>query len=318
MMPIWVIDRPVMDDKWTINQEERSTVDGTVDKFEQNVRNYPLLFEILRSFTTLASTLNLSHAVKELGSTRQTVRRHITQLEELKGGALFRISDRQYQLTELGSLVLPEAQDLLSRAEGWINGKSRQVNGLQYLSHIGDDGWSFFQQQQPVARVFASSGDMLQRTLAAWVASGGEIEHPAMQDVRPYLMVFRRVNDAWLCVELGEESSYVSWFGWADARSSIGRDLGRLPGGEGFGRLVNLAFSEVETNQAIRLDHAFTQIKRTPDGPFVPISFERLLLASKFPDGSFSLLSTVRRTYDVEIKGVSDDMLRLMPEDLLM
>lgn len=293
-------------------------MDGNTQKIVPNVRNYPLLFEILRSFTTLASTLNLSHAVRDLGSTRQTVRRHIAQLEDLKGGALFRINDRQYQLTELGSLILPEALDLLSRAEGWITGKSQQVDGLQYLSHIGDDGWSFFQQQQPIGKAYASSGDLLQRVMAAWVASGGEIEHPAMQDVRSALMVFRRVDESWLCVELGDESSYVSWFGWASARSSIGRDLGRMPGGESFGRLVNLAFREVETNQSIRLDHVFTQLRRDNDGPFVPICFERLLLASRFPDGSFALLSTVRRTYDVEISGVSDEMLRQMPEDLLM
>ena len=46
--------------------------------------NQPLLFEMIRSFTTLAQTLNLSHAVAELNSTRQTVRRHISQLEALR------------------------------------------------------------------------------------------------------------------------------------------------------------------------------------------------------------------------------------------
>ena len=47
--------------------------------------SHAILFELLRSFTTLARTLNLSHAVKELRSTRQTVRRHIAQLEEMRG-----------------------------------------------------------------------------------------------------------------------------------------------------------------------------------------------------------------------------------------
>jgi len=293
-------------------------LDGSSTPQPTDIRSYPLLFEMLRSFTRLAATLNLSHAVRELGSTRQTVRRHIAQLEDLKGGPLFVVSDRQYALTELGKNILPEALDLLAKAEGWLFGKSRQLNGLQYLSHVSEDGWSFFQQQQPIGKVFSSSGDQLQTTMQAWVASEGEIEHSGMQEVRPQLMVFRRVEESWLCVELGDESSYVSWFGWADARSSIGRDLGRMPGGESFGRLVNLAFVEVETNQSVRLDHVYTQLKRDPEGPFVPICFERLLLASRFPDGSFAMLSSVRRTYDVEIKGVSDELLRLMPEELLM
>ena len=77
---------------------------------------YSLLHEMIRSFTTLARTLNLSHAVKELGSTRQTVRRHIAQLEEAKGVVLFTIEDRQYYLTEEGARALPEAQDILARS----------------------------------------------------------------------------------------------------------------------------------------------------------------------------------------------------------
>jgi DNA-binding transcriptional LysR family regulator len=51
----------------------------------------PLLFEMIRSFSKLAKTLNLSHAVHELSSTRQTVRRHIASLEEIKGENLFEV-----------------------------------------------------------------------------------------------------------------------------------------------------------------------------------------------------------------------------------
>jgi len=69
----------------------------------------PLLFEMIRSFSTLAKRLNLSHAVEELGSTRQTVRRHIDNLEEIKGVVLFRVVDRRYELTEAGTHALPEA-----------------------------------------------------------------------------------------------------------------------------------------------------------------------------------------------------------------
>ena len=50
-----------------------------------------ILFELLRSFSTLARTLNLSKAVRELGSTRQTVRRHIYLLEEARGEKLFSV-----------------------------------------------------------------------------------------------------------------------------------------------------------------------------------------------------------------------------------
>ncbi len=307
-----------MGDEFTINYRKVLRVDGGSGHTQNEMRFYPLLFEILRSFTTLAAKLNLSHAVKDLGSTRQTVRRHIAQLEEIQGGELFEVNDRQYALTPLGKKILPEAQDLLARANGWVNGDFSLVDGLQYLRNAVPDGWSLYQQQHPISKVFQSSGTILQETMAAWVKSGGALEHEAMEAVRPHLMVFRRVNDQWLCVELGEECSYVSWFGWAAARSSIGRNLGKMPGGADFGRLVNLAYVEVETNQGMRLDHTYTQVPRETGADPVPICYERLLLASRFPDGSFAMISAVRRTYDVDIMGVSDNMLKLMPKELLM
>lgn len=293
-------------------------MDGSSQPIEPNLRNYPLLFEILRSFSTLASTLNLSHAVRALGSTRQTVRRHISQLEELKGGALFDVSERQYKLTALGQQVLPEAQNLLAQAEGWIVGQSSMRDGLQYLCQVVDDGWSYYQQQHPIGRAFSSTGDMLPSCLRAWAEAGGDIEHPAMKDVRPKCMIFRRSEGNWVFTEVGEESSFPSWFGWASARSTIGRALGEMPGGRSFDNLVNAAYQEVRQTQSLRLDHCYTWLQNHDFGEPLPIAYERLLLGSRFADGSFALISAVRRTYDVEIHGVTDEMLRHMPEKFVM
>lgn len=280
--------------------------------------NQPLLFEIIRSFVTLARTLNLSHAVSELGSTRQTVRRHIAQLEEIKGGALFKLEDRHYRLTPLGEKLLPEARDLFARGQGWLNGTAHTINGLQYVSSCTGEGPPLVQQQHPIGEIFRSNNDLLRRALQAWAMSGGELEHDAMAEIRPHIMVFRRQDNNWLCVELGDECSYVSWFGWAKARSSIGRPLAVMPGGEGFGHLVNLAYMEVEASQGARLDHIYTVFPREPDGPPVPLAYERLLTGARFPDESFALVSVLRRTYDLKIAGVTDDMIRQMPEDMLM
>lgn len=281
-------------------------------------RNYPLLFEMLRSFTCLAATLNLSHTVRELRSTRQTVRRHVNQLEELKGGPLFEVVERQYVLTELGHAVLPEALDLLARADGWLTGQSRLINGMQYLRREDPDGWFFFQQQQPIGKLFGSTSPLLPEVMKAWAAAGGHLEHEALANVRPFCTVFRRVGEEWLFTEVGEESSFVSWFGWTVSRSSIGRPLAEMPGGGNFGLLSNVAYTEVETNQSARLDHIFSVLPKGTEAKMLPISFERLLLGARFPDGSFAMISAVRRTYDVDILDVSNDMLRQMSEDMVM
>ena len=277
-----------------------------------------LLFEMIRSFAALARTLNLSHAVKELNSTRQTVRRHISALEEIKGGPLFEVTERRYDMTDLGRQILPEADHLLAQADGWVTGASSMHNGLQYLRMITDDGWIYYQQQHPIGKVFLSEGSMISDCLRAWAEAGGNIEHDAMKAIRPRCMTFRRSEGSWVFTEVGEESSFMSWFGWTTARSTIGRVLGQLPGGQSFDRLVNLAYVEVEKSQSIRLDHCYTTLYNEEIGEPVPICYERLLLGSRFADGSFALVSAVNRTYDLEIKGVTDDMMRLMPEKYVM
>ncbi|MGJ8615208.1 MAG: LysR family transcriptional regulator [Sulfitobacter sp.] len=293
-------------------------MDGSVTPAKASVRGYPLLFEMLRSFTTLAATLNLSHAVLELCSTRQTVRRHVAQLEELKGGPLFAVTDRQYALTELGRMVLPEALDLIARAEGWLSGQSQLVNGMQYLRREDPDGWFFFQQQQPIGKLFSSTSPLLPDVMKAWAEAGGNLEHEALKRIRPFCTVFRRVGNEWLFTEVGEKSSFVSWFGWTVSSSSIGRPLGEMPGGGNFGVLSNVAYAEVETNQSARLDHIHTVLPKGTEAKMLPISFERLLLGARFPDESFAMISAVRRTYDVDIKDVSNEMLHQMTPDMVM
>jgi hypothetical protein len=283
-----------------------------------SAESFGLLHEMIRSFTTLARTLNLSHAVKELGTTRQTVRRHIASLEQSMGVALFELNDRQYQLTEAGQNALPEAMDLLAWGAAWATGKSYKIHGMQYLQYRSDDGWCHIQHQKPLGYLFSSSGTMLRDVVRCWTEASANLEHDTFQAVRPVCTVFRRHEGHWLFTEVGDESSFVSLFGWKVARSAIGRVLEQMPGYEGFGRLADVAYDEVEATQSMRLDHVFTHLPLGEEGILTPICFERLLLGANFPDSSFAMISVVRRTYDLEIHGVSDAMLRQMPEEFVM
>ena len=78
----------------------------------------------------------------------------------------------------------------------------------------------------------------MREAMRGWAMSGGHIEAPELAHVRPYLIVYRRSPAGWITVEFGEESFYVKWFGWATARSSIGRSVGNLPGGAEFARVI--------------------------------------------------------------------------------
>lgn len=277
-----------------------------------------LLFEMLRSFVVLSETLNLSHAVQKLGSTRQTVRRHIASLEEVKGGLLFEVLDRRYALSDLGERLLPEARDIVAGASAWYNGNSGLIDGLQYIYKADANGWYFYQQQHAIGKVFSSTGDLLPKVLLGWAESGGQLDHEAMRAVRPFCSVFRRFEKSLIFAEVGEESSFLSWFGEANGRSAVGRPLEQMPGGGDFGRLVDLAYREVETTESLRLDHVHTLMPYGDSGKLSPVAYERLMLAARFPDQSLAIVFVSRRTYDVEIKGVSQAMIRQMSEGMTM
>ncbi|WP_300513757.1 LysR family transcriptional regulator [Aliiroseovarius sp.] len=281
----------------------------------------PLLFEMMRSFVSLAETLNLSRTVEELNSTRQTVRRHIATLEQHKGGPLFAIRDRKYHLTDLGRHALIEADELVIRADAWVGGHSYHVNGLQRLGLNMPEGYTYCLQQQPLSRIWQDSSPLIQEGFQTWARSCGEIESPQYRALRPWLMVFRRHHNEWICVDVGERSSYSNFYGWAWQRSTIGRPISALPGGHNLGRLLTIPFENVRTLGHARLDHIFTSLtpKHGPNaGTLVPVSYQRLLTGCRFPDGSFALASLIDRTYNIDIEGVSREEVRSMDEGLVM
>ena len=268
------------------------------------VEYHALLHEMLRSFTTLARTLNLSHAVKELGSTRQTLRRHITQLEEARGEPLFHVEDRQYQLTEAGENALPEALEILARGNSWLNATVNHHSGLQRLTTSLPSGWSLDQQQRPLSDIWESDSLIMRETFRAWVMSCGNIEDEAIAHVRPYLIVYRYSGDRWICVEFGEKSFYVKWFGWAKSRSSIGQPMASMPGGEDFARMIEQPYHEVQVTKSARLDHVATQMPQEIGGLPRPVSYHRLLLGGQFPDGSSALFGLAEPTDKINIPGL--------------
>lgn len=274
-----------------------------------------LLFEMMRSFITLARTLNLSNTVKELNTTRQTVRRHIAQLEGTSRGKLFQIEDRHYQLTTHGNQMLPEAQDLVARGELWVSGNTRHINELLGFSHEAPNGWSFYQQQQPLSHVWNRKSKFLARSITAWSESRGHLEDRAFAEIRPYVLVYRDTPHGWLCVEIGERSFYAEWLGWKIARSSVGKNLGAFPGGPEFESLLNQPFNEVKASGGIRLDEVVTQIPREPNATPVPLAYQRLLLGGRFPDDSFALIAVVDRSEKIRIDALDQTTLERMPAD---
>ncbi|MCX7566781.1 LysR family transcriptional regulator [Sulfitobacter sp. F26169L] len=270
----------------------------------------------MRSFTALARTLNLSVAVAELGSTRQTVRRHIAQLEEAMGVKLFEVEQRRYVLTEKGMRALAPAQALLNQGVIWYQGQFEYVAGMLRFSFEGENGWVYHQQQQPLSTIWSCRSELLRAALKAWTLSEAMLESGHMATIRPYIVAYRENAEGWICVEVGESSFYSNWFGWAQARSSVGRNLNKFPGGDVLASLADAPFQDISTGRGVRLDQVLTKLPMGgEDGPLRFAAFDRLLMGVSLPDGSPAIMSVVDRACEVRISDVDSTILDNMPEE---
>ncbi len=278
----------------------------------------PLLYEQMRSFVELARTLNLSEAVRNLGSTRQTVRRHIAYLEEARGESLFEVRDRRYRLTEVGRNAFREAEELIARGKAWLVNASGHENGLFYLCAEHVEGFTYYLQQQPLGMMWKSKSGLLPFGMQCWAEARGEIEAEAFARIRPWLMIFRKLEDDWVCVEVGDKSSFATWYGWKRKSSSVGRGIATLPGGTGFANLLSQPFHETRMTEGVRLDHIHTRIPDAENTELVPMSYERLLMNCYFPDGSNAIAALINRTWDISIRGMPEGTAQTMPREKLM
>lgn len=261
---------------------------------------------MLNSYVTLAQTLNLSQTVEILGSTRQTVRRHIKALEEIKGGPLFELRHHQYHLTEAGQDSLFEARAILLRSQAWLAGRKSNINGLEVIQHEDDGAQRYYSQQHHLSLLWKTGTPLLRKGFDCWSRARGEIENPELALVRPYMLIYRRVNNAWQCVEIGEKSTYAKWFGWKWVKSSVGHTVSDTPGGADSAIHVLDAYDEINEKGGVRLDHIFRILPREAGGQMLPAKLQRLLVGCTFPDGSRAIGSIVEFTSDIDLSHITD------------
>ncbi len=276
-----------------------------------------IMHEMLRSFVTLAKFLNLTHAVNHLGSTRQTVRRHIEMLQSLRGETLLSFVDRQYVLTREGAVALVEAEQILLLDEAWMRQEVRVVNGLTAVLYDPESDVPYFSQQHSIDTVWKSGTPLIQQGLLCWVEARAHLEAPEFDAVRDYLLAYRCHNNEWLCVSIGEKSSYATWLGWSWAKSAIGKPLSDDPMASDADQYVSQSYDTILRSGGLRIDHVYTKIARTHGGTPEPITYQRLILRCMFPNGEYALVTLVDRTRDIEIVGVNIDELPAMDASLL-
>lgn len=260
---------------------------------------------MLRSFVVLARTQNLSHATRQLGITRQTIRRHLATLEELRGESLFKAGHQGYTLTDSGAASLTMAEKVLRQSARWLDPQSGVLGGLSHaMIEMGDNDW-FASQQHPLNAVWSLAPPLLQNGLQAWVSAEGALESPPLLEFAPHLVVYRLRNGEWLCVAVGEQSSYATWLGDVWAKSAIGRPFHDDPIQSEADRLLIEPYEHVNVFGGAWYDHVHAVFPRTRDGERLPVKYQRLVMACNFPDREPAVAALIARTENVKIDGVS-------------
>lgn len=275
---------------------------------------------MLRAFVCMSENLNLSRTCQELGATRQTVRRHLTDLERIKGERLFKVEDRQYHLTPSGEASLDSAKSLLLQLDIWAGQSAltrKTSQGLESSRYVDGEGRVFLSQQHAVSRVAVNGLPLVKSALAAWGNAEAQIEHAAMNAIRPYAVIYRKGPTGWVFVDIGTSSAYAKWFGWAWSKSAIGKLMNEDNVGDEFNEFIAGAYSRIYDEGGVRLDHLFAFLAKDGGEP-LPVTFQRLLLGCVFPDGTPGLTVVAAITEQVEIDELEDDNRPRLPEDLIM
>lgn len=277
--------------------------------------------ELLRAFLALAESLNLTEASEALGLTRQTVRRYIDVLEEMKGAPLFALQKNSYVLTPLGEASLPEARFILTRTARFCSPASGEPGASSYLStstFFDDEGRDFHLQQHPVSSLASKACPLLQKAFAAWASAKMRLEAAEMRTIRPYLLVYRDDPQGWRCMEIGDRSAYARWFGWAWSKSAVGKLSYEDEAGDEFDRVVSDTYKEVFGHGGARLDHIFAHLARQGENRPLPVTFQRLLMACNLPDGTRVIAVLTAITNDIEIAALGPDWRPLVHPSLEM
>ena len=283
----------------------------------------PLNLEMLKAFVTLAKCLNITQSAQLLSVTRQTIRRHIDEFERLREEPLFLLDNRQYQLTDFGRASLEEAEDIVSKAEalsGHNNGHvyARNIDGLETLTFTDEEGKIHRSQQHSISSLWTTGLPLLQQLFEAWGSAKTQLEHSSLSAIRPFLVVYRKSQKGWVCVEIGDQSAYSRWFGWSWAKSAVGLLSEEDAAGADINNFVSSAYLRIFREGGIRYDHLYAHLPRPDSSVPEPASFQRLLCGFVFPDGHPALVVLVVISRNVLIEYVTQEELAQVSKSYCM
>ncbi len=254
------------------------------------------------AFREMAVLGGIGVAAEALGITRVTFRDHLRNLEAYFDTPLYVPRGRGIVLTETGQ-KLHERTDAIIVTLRMLLAESLS-DSRHSLKEMAD--LKYFQQRHGLQKIKRQT-PLIRRGFEDYAASEGKLDHERMSWLWEHFLVYRRVPEGWLCINVGKRSSYATWLGKSWAMGAVGKLSSTDPTGETYDLLATEGYNEVWHWGAPRLDHLHTAIVRRRGGEKIWVSYQRALFLAQLPNDEHPdnyepvIVSLVARTNQIEI-----------------
>ncbi len=176
--------------------------------------NLNLLFGYLRSFVKLAYAGDIRRVAQDLDTSRQTVARHIHELENMLNADLFHELGVSSRLTERGVLWLPRALEICELAR-------------DFSLRCGANPADYQSTQLPLRMLFKdeASSSLLRSFVRKWeLSETKDTACSCFDDFRDCWIIYERRGGRWASREIGANSAFAQFYGTDFVRPGMGLD----------------------------------------------------------------------------------------------
>ncbi len=260
-------------------------------------------------FDTFYKTRSVSSTSEILGISRSTVRSHFDRLAQMLSGG--------DAITRRGKIT-NEGERLYDRIRHDLAALSQNLDNIAVTSpRRGQFAWA--SQRHPIYLLDDKTQcvPIIYQAWQAWRSGNAGLESLAMRALVPWSLILRPWTEGWVLVEIGEKSSFATWFGAERARYfKSGLRQVDLTGDISFAETTR-AYDEAARWGTPVLHHVQACIPRIKGADNQWISYQRLVLPIKWGD-ELGLAVFVARTNNIQIDGLSEQNRHLLEPDLLM
>lgn len=230
--------------------------------------NINILFGYIRSFVGLAAVKDVSVVADQFSTTRQTIGRHVHELENMIGCELFASIGARSELTDSGRLWTSRASEILDLAAPFMVGAS--VEGPRYRS-----------TQVPL-RVLLDEGSKssprLREFVNAWMRCDKRLASPDLARFCSELIVYERRNGAWYAKQIGENTALSDRYGIEDTTVGAGMRVTEIMSGADLHDEVSFLLDAVYTRGGVHFSEVSCRLVNPITGLREPMLYERALV----------------------------------------